>query len=96
MILQLSPQRRDDLLTLKRTGDKLTINGTVFDFSQLTEGQTLPREAIDNEFICGDVTRTDGKLIIPILLPHGAEASHEARFPEPITLTTDGQVVLPI
>ena len=95
MILKLSPQRRDDVLILSKSGDALTVNGTVYDFSPLPDGATLPREAIDCEWICGDVSRINGELVIPVLLPHGPNASESARFPEPLTVTSDGQVVLP-
>ena len=89
-----SPQRRDDVLTLSKSGDALTVNGTVYDFSPLPDGATLPREAIDCEWVCGDVSRINGELEIPILLPHGPDASEAARFPEPMNVT-DGEVVLP-
>ncbi|NCB85669.1 MAG: hypothetical protein EOM44_14445 [Bacteroidia bacterium] len=95
MKLLLSPQRRDDTLTLSKSGDALTVNGTVYDFSPLPDGATLPRDAIDCEWICGDVSRINGELEIPILFPHGPDASEAARFPEPLTVTSDGQVVLP-
>ena len=96
MILNYSPQRRDDILILKKQGDILTINGVPYDFSNLPNGATLPREAIGCEFIVSDVNRVNGEIELTILLPHGANASHEARFPQPITMTTDGTVVLPI
>ena len=95
MKLLLSPQRRDDTLTLSKSGDALTVNGTVYDFSPLPDGATLPREAIDCEWICGNVERVNGELEIPILLPHGPDASEAARFPEPMAVTIDGEVVLP-
>ena len=96
VILNYSPQRRDDTLTIIKEGDILTINGTVYDFTNLLDGETLPQEAIDCEFICGDVERTNGELIIPILLPLKRGASQLAKFPDPATINTDGQVVLPI
>ena len=96
MILNYSPQRRDDTLTIVKASDVLTINGTAYDFTDLLEGETLPKEAINCEFICGDVERTNGELIIPILLPLKRGASQSAKFPDPATITTDGQVVLPI
>ena len=96
MKLLFSPQRRDDTLTLSKSGDALTINGVPYDFSQLPNGATLPREAIDCEWICGNVERVNGELIVPILLPHGPDASEAARYPEPLTVISDGQVVLPI
>ena len=96
MKLLFSPQRRDDTLTLSKSGDALTVNGVTYDFSQLPNGATLPREAIDCEWICGNVERVNGELIVPILLPHGPDASEAARYPEPLTVISDGQVVLPI
>jgi hypothetical protein len=96
MLINLSPQRREDILTISKTGETLTINGVPYDFSQLPNGATLPREAIDCEFIVSDVNRINGEIELTILLPHGANASHEARFPEPIIKNDDGQVVLPI
>ena len=96
MKLIFSPQRRDDVLTVSKSGDALTINGVPYDFSQLPNGATLPKEAIDCEWIVSDVNRINGEIELTILLPHGANASHEARFPEPIIKNDDGQVVLPI
>ena len=90
-----SPQRRDDTLALSKSGDALTVNGTVYDFTPLHDGATLPREAIDCEWICGNVERVNGELVIPILLPHGPDASVAVRFPEPLTITSNGEVVLP-
>ena len=96
MLINLSPTRSDRTLEITKTGETLTINGIPYDFSQLPNGATLPREAINCEWIVSDVNRINGEIELTILLPHGANASHEARFPEPIVKTNDGQVVLPI
>lgn len=96
MLINLSPTRSDKILSISKSADTLTINGVPYDFSQLPNGATLPREAINCEFIISDVNRVNGEIELTILLPHGANASHEARFPEPINMTNDGQVVLPI
>jgi hypothetical protein len=96
MIINLSTQRRDDTLSLNKQGETLTINGIPYDFSQLADGATLPKEAIDCEWIVSDVNRINGEIELTILLPHGADASESARFPTPITMTTDGRVVFPI
>lgn len=96
MLINLSPIRSDRTLEITKTGETLTINGIPYDFSQLPNGATLPREAIDCEFIVSDVNRINGEIELTILLPHSANASHEARFPEPIVKNDDGQVVLPI
>ena len=96
MLINLSPTRSDKILSISKSADTLTINGIPYDFSLLPNGATLPREAIDCEWIVSDVNRVNGEIELTILLPHGANASHEARFPEPINMTNDGQVVLPI
>jgi hypothetical protein len=95
MKIYLSPQRRDDTLTVVKTGDTLTINGAEFDFSQLPEGAVLPQEAVACEWLASDVTRIDGELHLTLILPHGDEASREARFPEPIVNPADGVLELP-
>ena len=96
MLINFSPIRSDRALEINKTGETLTINGVPYNFSQLPNGATLPKEAIGCEFIVSDVNRVNGEIELTILLPHGANSSHEARFPEPINMTTNGQVVLPI
>lgn len=95
MKITLSPQRRDDSITVIKSGDTLTINGEAFDFSAIPEGATLPKDAISSEWFAGDVSRTNGELKISLILPHGADASEAARFPQPITVTSDGPINLP-
>lgn len=96
MKITLSPQRRDDgPLTLSKQGDILTINGTKYDFTQLPNGATLPREAVDCPWLASDINRTDGELEMTLLLPHGPSAPEETRFPQPIIDPADGEVELP-
>jgi len=95
MKINLSPQRRDDQLTLEKAGDTLTINGTEYDFTNLPDGGTLPADAVDSEFVIGSVDRVNGELEFTLLLPHSANASEAARFPEPILDPADGEVELP-
>ena len=95
MILTFSPHRIDQTLTAAVDGDVLTLNGMALDFGLLPNGATLPREAIVNPWIAGDVTRAmDGTLTVPILLPHGANAPEETRFPAPIEVMS-GAASLP-
>ncbi|WP_422031928.1 hypothetical protein [Roseovarius sp.] len=96
MKLTFSPIRADGALTLARSGDTLTINDEPFDFAPVPPGATLPRAAIASPWIAGDVTRdAAGILTVPLILPHGAGAAQDARFPAPLTLTADGPVPLP-
>ena len=96
MHIKLSPMRHDTPLSLERAGDVLTINGTAFDFSPLEDGATLPREAVDCEWLASDVERIDGALNLTLRLPHGPNAPHETRFPAPIIDPPDGPVALPV
>jgi hypothetical protein len=96
MNITLSPQRRDDgPLTLSRQGDVLTINGTAYDFSQLPDGATLPREAVECQWLVSDVERIGGVLHLTLLLPHGGTAPEATRFPAPLTVTDNGPITLP-
>lgn len=94
MLISFSPMRRDDTLTLSLSGDVLTINGDPFDFSGVTEGAVLPRDAVACEFLASDVTRTGGVIALTVILPLAGDAPEAARFPEPIT-ATDGAITLP-
>ena len=95
MKIILSPQRRDDTLTVTKQGDTLTINGTAYDFSVVPDGATLPRDATDCKWLASDVERINGVLHLTLLLPHGADASEAARFPQPIINPADGVLELP-
>ena len=94
MHITLSPSRCDTPLTLSKAGDTLTINGEAFDLSGIPEGATLPRDAVACEWLASDIERIGGVLHLTLIFPHGANAPHEARFPEPID-ATDGPIALP-
>lgn len=95
MLITLSPVRLDETLTASRDGDVLTLNGEVFDFTQLPEGGTLPADAIDSDWIIGPVSRTSGELHLTLRLPHGPNPSQAVAFPDPVTVTQDGPIPLP-
>ena len=81
-------------LELSVAGSALTVNGIALDFSPLTEGDVLPIGATP-DFIVSDVKNQGGALHLSLLLPLGPDASHVARFPQPITITKNGPVELP-
>lgn len=88
MLIKFSPVRSDDAQpVLSVAGDVLTVNGDAFDFSPLTEGATV-------QAFAGVVTRAGGVVEVTILLPHGANAPQETRFPAPV-LVESGPVPLP-
>lgn len=95
MHINLSPQYRGDQLTISKSGDAITINGKPLDLSAVPDGASLPADAIDSEWIVGPVERKDGELHLTVLLPHGKDAPEAQRFPQPITVTQDGEVTLP-
>lgn len=95
MKISLSPQRRDDTLEVVKDGDSLILNGEVFDFSPLKDGQTLPQSAMNSIWFAGDVFREEGELNITLLLPHGINPTKSQAFPEIITNIPDGVVTLP-
>jgi len=95
MHITLTPMRHNTPLMLERAGDTLTFNGEEFDFAPIPEGATLPRDAVECEWLASDITRISGVLHLTLILPHGSNAPYETRFPAPMTLTTDGPVELP-
>ena len=95
MHIKLSPQRRDDQITVIKSGDTLSVNGEVFNFSAIPEGATLPADAISSEFFSGPVERIDGVLHLTLTLPHGANPVEAVAFPADITNPPDGEIALP-
>lgn len=95
MLIHLQPQRRDDMLTVIKAGDVLTINGDAVDLSVIPDGAELPSDAIDNAWLTGAVRRVDGVLHVSLIFPHGPEASESVRFPAAIVDPPDGAIALP-
>lgn len=96
MKITLLPQRREDSLALHRTGpSSISINGTGVNLSSLSDGATLPADAIDSEWIVGDVSRMGGVLHLCLILPIRADAPEAAKFPADIVDPPIGRVALP-
>lgn len=96
MHISFSPQRRDDSLTLEKTlGDRLRINGELFNFNTLNDGDVIPAGAIPTDWIVGPVEKIDGEVRLTVVLPHGPNPSQAVAFPEPITVTEDGPIEVP-
>lgn len=95
MHITLNPQRRDDTITVSKSGETLTINGIAYDFSVIPGGATLPASAVDCEYITGNVERINGVLHISLILPHGPNPSQEVAFPEPLINPANGVLELP-
>ncbi|MDR7285688.1 hypothetical protein J2X84_004538 [Pseudomonas corrugata] len=95
MKINLSPTRRDDTLQISRVGSALNINGELFDFSRMVDGDTLPATAIASEWFMGQVDNIGGELELTLFLPLPANFSHEQAFPQPLLHVPDGPVILP-
>lgn len=95
MLITFSPVRRDETLSLVRTGDSLTINGTSYDFSDLAEGDALLPEALGTGWCAGPVQRREGRIHVHVCLPHGPDAPVETRHPTPVLCEDDGPVPVP-
>lgn len=96
MRIKLSPILLATPLELERAGDVLIINGAAYDFTDLPEGATLPRAAVDCFWLASDVERIDGTLHLTLILPHGGNAPPETLYPAPIIDPPDGPVMLPL
>lgn len=96
MRISFSPQRRDDALTLeKSSGDRLRINGELFNFNAMNDGDVIPAGAVPCNWIVGPVEKVDGHVNITLILPHGPNRSEAAAFPEPIIVSEDGPIGVP-
>ena len=98
MKINLTPSRpiaRLDTLTVEKTGDRLRINGELFNFGPLPDGATIPAGATGCAWIVGPVERINGEIEITLLLPIGANPSQAVAFPEPLENVQDGIVTLP-
>jgi hypothetical protein len=96
MNITFSPQAMSGSLELSKAGDILTINGEEFDFSFIEEGDFLPQEAVDCPYVIYGVTRTDGEIVLTLMLPVTSDASEAARFPAPILNAPDGAIEVPV
>jgi len=95
MRISLSPIRMDAGLVVSKVGDMLTINGEVYDFSDLPDGATIPAGEIPCEWIVGPVERVDGDLRLTLILPCGYDASQDRLYPTSIIDPADGPIVFP-
>lgn len=95
MIIKMTPQRRDDTLTITKVGKVLIVNGDVFDFGPMNDGDTLPSSAIDSQWFSGDITCENGNLTVCVILPLPINYSPEQAFPKDLVDVADGVVMLP-
>lgn len=96
MNIILSPVRMDvDVFEVIKSGASLSVNGEVYDFSQMKDGDTLPREAIAGDNFPSDVSMDNGVITLTLRLPLPWNYSQAQAFPEPLFNVPDGPVKLP-
>ncbi|MDJ0820330.1 MAG: hypothetical protein QNJ09_00800 [Paracoccaceae bacterium] len=95
MHITLSPTRHDHRPVFEKDGEALIIDGTRFDFSDLSDGESRAIEDMESDWFVAPATRIDGVLHLTLLLSHGADAPQETLFPEPIHASEDGPLSLP-
>jgi hypothetical protein len=95
MRIKLSPQRRDDTLSVVKSGKILMVNGEDFDFTRMVDGDTLPQTAMSGVWFAGDVDQAAGELALTLLLPLPINYSQEQAFPVDLIDVPDGPVMFP-
>ncbi len=96
MKISLSPQRRDDTLIVEKTGDKLRINGDLFNFGPLPDGAIIPAGVTPCDWIVGPLSRVNGEINLTLILPTGPTPSNAVAFPSPLDNVADGVLALPV
>ena len=96
MRINFTPQRRDDSLTLEKSaGNRLRINGDLFNFNALNPGDSIPAGVVPCDWIVGPIEHVEGHVTLTLILPHGANPSAAVAFPEQIIAIDDGPIAVP-
>ena len=95
MIINFSPMRSDEQISISVSGETLILNGVEYDLSPAQDGAPLLAETLKWDWLASDVTRQNGVLHFTLFLPHGPNAPENVLYPAPVTVTEDGPVPLP-
>jgi hypothetical protein len=96
MKIIFSPQRRDGTLELEKSqGNRLRINGELFNFNPLSPGDVIPAGTVPSDWIIGPVEHVGGHVTLTLILPHGPNPSQAVAFPAPVIVTEDGDISVP-
>jgi len=90
--INFSPQRNDKIVSVIKLGDILTVDGIMYNFNLINDGDTLPMEAVECEWIDSDVERINGEIELTLVRTY-IEDTHENCFPEPIFDASDGVII---
>jgi len=94
MNIELSPQVRNDVLSVAVAGEVITVNEAVLDLSSIPDGYRLPAEAFESAYVLG-AYRQGGVLSVALIMPISPdEARQSVLFPETI-VASNGPVTLP-
>lgn len=96
MKIRLIPVRMDQGLEARLEGEVLWLNGQAVDLSGVVEGEPVAADRFGCDWLAGDVVREKGEISVSLILPHGAEAPDEARFPAPFRVARRGRIALPL
>lgn len=94
MKIRLVPIRMDERLTVSVQGDVLVLNGVALDLSKVTAKAPMQPGA-GMPWVQGEILRNGKVLEVTLLLPHGADAPEQTRFPADLLIVKDGPVELP-
>lgn len=94
--IKFYPARTDimELLTVSVKGFVLTVNGEVFDFSPLKDGDTLHPDAVDNLYFTDHITCTGNDLNVGLLMPYRYTDEKDILFPADVSVKS-GKVKVP-
>lgn len=91
IIINLNPVRSEIETQISWVEPVLTVNNQPYDLSLLEDGATAMGHPV-----LGDVIRTGNDYQCTVILGHGKNAPQATRFPEPLTITQDGIIALPL
>jgi len=91
LTIKFSPVRSDKgQLTASLAGKVLTVDGIAYDLDLVPDGATVEHDVLK------DLTRTGDDFELTLTLPHGTKAAYETRFPQPVEVTVDGDIAVPV
>ena len=91
LILYFSPVRsKDTQVKVFYAAPVLTVDNVDHDLSELPDGATAQHPVL------GTVERSGNDYELTLVVTHGPNAQEATRFPEPIEVTVDGPVTLPL
>ena len=91
LTIKFSPVRSDKgQLTASLSGKVLTVDGVAYDLNLVPDGATVEHDVLK------ELTRTGDDFELTLTLPHGAKAPEATRFPQPVMVTANGDIDVPV